>query len=235
MSVQTLQYAIPPRASQRHRWMILAAIVVAMLLLIVQVRQRPAPAATPKSTPAQLTVARKHAADLRMALLCFEADNGQLPSRASLASSLVSQPPHMFFWQGPYLRSLPTDPWGRAYLYKVLPLQDGVDVTVFSMGPDGLSGTPDDILPHLASCGTSESAILRIRKVRREVICFSMSSFLRECTALSWFFLCGDNDNAELHWHFARECLWQANRAVEFRSAPLVDNTTSAFSVPPSR
>jgi general secretion pathway protein G len=235
MSVQTLQYASPPSASQRHRWLILAAISITLLLFIVRIRQRPAPPATLSPTPAQLSLARNDAADLRMALLCFEADNGQIPSQASLATSLVSQPAGMFLWQGPYLPSLPVDPWNKAYIYKVTPLPDGLDVTVFSAGPDGLPGTPDDVLPRRGSCGTGESAILQIRRGRREILCSSMTGFLRECVAIPWSFLRGDNSETEFHWLIARHFLWSANRAVELRSAPLVDNTASAIPVQPSR
>jgi hypothetical protein len=36
-----------------------------------------------------------------------------------------------------------TDPWGNAYVYE--PAPDGSGFTLFSMGEDGLPGTPDDV------------------------------------------------------------------------------------------
>ena len=46
-------------------------------------------------------------------------------------------------WQGPYLEgdALPLDPWDNEYQYEV----NGADYKIWSMGPDGASGTDDDI------------------------------------------------------------------------------------------
>lgn len=46
-------------------------------------------------------------------------------------------------WKGPYLEgeSVPLDPWDNEYQYEV----SGADGKVWSMGPDGASGTEDDI------------------------------------------------------------------------------------------
>ena len=49
-------------------------------------------------------------------------------------------------WDGPYLkRDAPADPWGNPYQY-VCPGQHNPDsFDVWSFGPDGVNGTPDDI------------------------------------------------------------------------------------------
>jgi general secretion pathway protein G len=50
-------------------------------------------------------------------------------------------------WNGPYLKnqtSIPKDPWGNPYIYKV-PGDAGRDYDISSAGPDGQPGTPDDI------------------------------------------------------------------------------------------
>ncbi len=46
-----------------------------------------------------------------------------------------------------YVRDLKNDPWGNAYVY-VIPGEHHKDsFDVYSMGPDGLDGTEDDVLP----------------------------------------------------------------------------------------
>ncbi len=50
-------------------------------------------------------------------------------------------------WHGPYLKnnsSVPQDPWGHPYLYK-MPGDNGRDYDIMSAGPDGQAGTADDI------------------------------------------------------------------------------------------
>ena len=46
-------------------------------------------------------------------------------------------------WKGPYLEeeSIPLDPWENEYQYEV----NGANFKIWSMGPDGASGTEDDI------------------------------------------------------------------------------------------
>ncbi|PQO25429.1 type II secretion system protein GspG [Blastopirellula marina] len=46
-------------------------------------------------------------------------------------------------WKGPYWEedTIPLDPWENEYQYEV----NGADYKVWSMGPDGASGTEDDI------------------------------------------------------------------------------------------
>jgi general secretion pathway protein G len=51
-------------------------------------------------------------------------------------------------WIGPYIRHLRNDPWQNPYQY-VLKTNDSV--RVFSMGPDGVAGTPDDLGPDPAA------------------------------------------------------------------------------------
>lgn len=49
-------------------------------------------------------------------------------------------------WDGPYLVQLFDDPWGREYFYAP-PESDGSLPTLFSLGPDGVAGTRDDLRP----------------------------------------------------------------------------------------
>ncbi len=52
-------------------------------------------------------------------------------------------------WDGPYTSSdqLPIDPWGNPYQYEYPPTQGGGKYPdIWSYGPDGQDGTPDDIV-----------------------------------------------------------------------------------------
>ncbi|MCX5676554.1 MAG: type II secretion system protein GspG [Planctomycetota bacterium] len=48
-------------------------------------------------------------------------------------------------WQGPYLSEMPLDPWGHRLDYKPLPSSSAAPYRLWSSGPDGISGTPDDV------------------------------------------------------------------------------------------
>ncbi len=48
-------------------------------------------------------------------------------------------------WNGPYLKDLPADPWGKSYRYRRPGLFSPESYDIWSAGPDGLDGTNDDI------------------------------------------------------------------------------------------
>ena len=48
-----------------------------------------------------------------------------------------------------YLRDLNKDPWGNAYVYLKPGVHHRDSYDVFSMGPDGVRGTEDDVAPWL--------------------------------------------------------------------------------------
>ncbi len=50
-------------------------------------------------------------------------------------------------WGGPYIKSLPKDPWGKAYKYEFPPTHSkGEEPDIWSYGPDGEENTDDDIV-----------------------------------------------------------------------------------------
>jgi general secretion pathway protein G len=55
------------------------------------------------------------------ALDLYYLDNGAYPTTSDGLSALVERPPSALAWNGPYLKtgSVPVDPWGHPYLYKV--------------------------------------------------------------------------------------------------------------------
>lgn len=63
---------------------------------------------------------------------------------ALLAPAADLQDPSV--WQGPYINgAVPLDPWGQPYLYEYPGVYSTDSFDVWSVGPDGMDGTADDI------------------------------------------------------------------------------------------
>jgi general secretion pathway protein G len=93
--------------------------------------------------------ARKQAAvtqisAFKTALNTFEVDNGFYPK--SLAD-LIQAPRDAQNWHGPYLESdvVPKDPWQHDFTYVCPGRHNTSSFDISSAGPDGQSGTEDDI------------------------------------------------------------------------------------------
>jgi len=91
---------------------------------------------------ARAVAAKADIAALTQALKLYRLDNTAYPSTEQGLQALVARPatqPIPVNWkQGGYVDRLPTDPWGREYLY----LNPGVrsEIEVFSLGADGQPG-----------------------------------------------------------------------------------------------
>jgi general secretion pathway protein G len=81
---------------------------------------------------------------LGAALDLFYLDAGRYPSQSEGLGVLIKRPPSVDNWNGPYLKqsSLPVDPWGNPYEYKV-PGQAS-PYMILSLGSDGREGGSDD-------------------------------------------------------------------------------------------
>lgn len=81
---------------------------------------------------------------LSLALDLFEGDTGRYPSEEEGLKALMENP-GIDGWKGPYLKSdLKPDPWGNAYVYRLDTERPGMYV-LHSAGPDGKTGSQDDI------------------------------------------------------------------------------------------
>jgi general secretion pathway protein G len=78
--------------------------------------------------------------NLAGALDLFRLDVGRYPTQTEGLEALVEHPSGLNSWNGPYLKqkSIPADPWGRAYVYKI-PGDHG-DYDLYSLGADGAPG-----------------------------------------------------------------------------------------------
>ncbi|HEU4622751.1 MAG TPA: type II secretion system major pseudopilin GspG, partial [Burkholderiaceae bacterium] len=77
------------------------------------------------------------------ALDAYRLDNGTYPSNEEGLNALIQRPNGAAKWNGPYLqKAVPTDPWGRAYLYRAPGAASDYELT--SYGKDGQPGGEGD-------------------------------------------------------------------------------------------
>jgi general secretion pathway protein G len=79
------------------------------------------------------------------ALDAFEIDNNRYPTTVEGLDALVHQPANAPNWHGPYLKSIPRDPWGVAYLYQFPGDHNPGSFDISSAGADKTPETEDDI------------------------------------------------------------------------------------------
>jgi general secretion pathway protein G len=117
---------------------IVVIIVLAMLAGLV------APQIFNRLTEARATTARTQITLLETALDNYRLDNGAYPTTEQGLQALRDKParaPVPANWRGPYLRkSVPNDPWGRAYLYQSPAPGNPAGYQIKSLGRDGQPG-----------------------------------------------------------------------------------------------
>ncbi|MDD5366733.1 MAG: type II secretion system major pseudopilin GspG [Gallionellaceae bacterium] len=101
-----------------------------------------APKLMDRPDEARVVAAKQDIAAISQALKLYRLDNMRYPSTEQGLQALVSKPaiePLPSNWKGGgYLERLPTDPWGKPYLY----LQPGKhgEIDIYSLGADGQPG-----------------------------------------------------------------------------------------------
>lgn len=116
-------------------------VVMAILALLAGLA---VPAYFKRADQARLDKVTTDFATLATALSLYRLDNGMLPSTEQGLQALVEKPglPPVpgRYRQGGYLRELPRDPWGNAYVY-LSPSRDGTrEYELLSRGADGRPG-----------------------------------------------------------------------------------------------
>jgi general secretion pathway protein G len=87
----------------------------------------------------EVQVARAQIESLEKALDQFRLDTRHYPTAEQGLDALVVKPASEANWTGPYLKkAVPTDPWGRAYVYRVPGTKGEFDL--YSLGKDGKPG-----------------------------------------------------------------------------------------------
>ena len=120
--------------------LLLVLVILGILAAIV------VPKFSGRTEQARQTAALSQISTFGTALDAFEVDNGYYPKGKNGLLDLVQMPRDSQNWKGPYLKgSIPLDPWGRPYIYECPGKQNPSSYDLMSVGPDGRSGTEDDI------------------------------------------------------------------------------------------
>jgi general secretion pathway protein G len=139
---------IYPSKKSARRARRLAFTLVEMLLVLVILGVLAAivyPKVAGRSEQARVSAAIAQVAAFKTALEAFEVDNGYYPKGKAGLNDLVVKPRDAQNWHGPYLDSIPKDPWGNEYIYECPGRMNTSSFDIMSMGTDGRAGTDDDI------------------------------------------------------------------------------------------
>jgi len=120
--------------------LLLVMVILSVLAAVV------VPKFTRRSEQARIVAAQASIANIEVAVEAFEIDTGRYPSTEEGLQALVSAPPLLNDWRGPYIkRGVPKDPWGNEYVYKSPGENNTNGYDLYSYGPDRLEGGGDDI------------------------------------------------------------------------------------------
>ena len=99
-----------------------------------------------KTEQAKVAAAKTQISIFGTSLDMFEVDNGYYPKGEEGLTALVEEPSDSKTWKGPYLKQgIPTDPWGQPYVYECPGKHNNKGYDLMCPGPDGQTGTEDDI------------------------------------------------------------------------------------------
>ena len=110
-------------------------VVLAILGLLVAI-------ATPQVIKylgrAKVDTARIQIHDMSTALDMFLVDVGRYPTQQEGLQALVQNPGALATWHGPYLKSLPADPWGQPYQYRI-PGSNGNEYDLYTLNGNSVA------------------------------------------------------------------------------------------------
>ena len=84
---------------------------------------------------ARIIATRTQIDNFKHALSAFEIDNGYFPRGANGLQDLYQRPQDAPNWKGPYLESIPRDPWGHDFSYECPGKHNPSFYDVYSSGP----------------------------------------------------------------------------------------------------
>ena len=121
--------------------LLLVLVILGLLATIV------VPRFVGQSKDAKIKVAITQIDSFKTALNTYEVKCGAFPTTEEGLRGLIEAPASAKDWSGPYLDSnnVPNDPWGNPYQYTCPGQNNANGYDIWSSGPDGQSGTADDI------------------------------------------------------------------------------------------
>jgi general secretion pathway protein G len=135
------------RNGQRRGFTLMEVLLV--LVILVVLASMAVLAYGPIQRKMKVDAARGQVGLFEPALGMYELAIGNLPTTSQGLDALRSAPSDLADsskWDGPYLtKAIPPDPWNRPYQYACPGSHNTEGYDVWSNGPDGISGTADDI------------------------------------------------------------------------------------------
>jgi general secretion pathway protein G len=136
----------PPVRRRKDGFTLIEVLLVLVILAVLA--SLAVMAYGPIQRRANVNAAKSQIGLFKPTLDAFQMDVGTYPSTAQGLESLMAAPadlPNPAKWGGPYIDSLPIDPWGNRFQYVYPGTRRPDSYDVWSCGPDGVSGTEDDI------------------------------------------------------------------------------------------
>lgn len=114
-------------------------VVLAILGLLIGLV---APAALRQLGSAKEKIAHQSIERLASVLDIYKLDVGTYPTTEQGLQALLVRPEGVENWSGPYLKgeTIPEDPWGHPFLYRMPSERQGHDYDLYSLGPSGKPG-----------------------------------------------------------------------------------------------
>jgi general secretion pathway protein G len=132
----------------RRRGFTLIEVLLVLVILVV-LASLAVVAIGPIQRRANINAAKTQIGLLKTPLQSFQLAVGYYPSTAQGLEALRTPPPDLPSldkWGGPHLESsVPLDPWGNPYRYVCPGARNPDSYDLWSVGPDGIDGTDDDI------------------------------------------------------------------------------------------
>lgn len=123
--------------------------VLLVLVILVVIASLAVTAYGPVRKQANVKAARAQIGVFESALGLFQVNIGDYPSTDQGLEALREAPSDLNdpdAWAGPYLqKAVPNDPWGQPYQYEYPGTHDENMPDIWSMGPDMVEGTDDDV------------------------------------------------------------------------------------------
>ena len=136
-----------PSTRSRRRGFTLIEVLLVLVILVV-LASTAVIAIGPIQRSAYMRAAKTQIGAFDTPLETYRLDMGDYPVTAQGLAALRTAPGDAGGgrWMGPYLgKEVPMDPWGRPYQYEYPGRVDPTKPDIWSMGPDGVSGSEDDI------------------------------------------------------------------------------------------
>jgi general secretion pathway protein G len=136
-----MKWLVPKRGFTLIEILLVVIIVGTLAAMMI-------PRLTGRSQQARQAVAKADVSiNIPTALKLYELDNGFFPTTEQGLKALIKKPstsPIPQIWNGPYLETLPVDPWSRPYQYEAPGTHRPHDYDLYSRGKNKQQDATDD-------------------------------------------------------------------------------------------